>query len=81
MKRNEIDLQKSYYATTANNYDNQHLLDKDEHFLALNYLVGLINFHGFTSILDVGAGTGRAALFLNEKNSKLKIVSVEPVKE
>ena len=81
MKPDEIDLQKSYYATTANDYDNQHLLDKDEHFLALNYLAGLINFHGFTSILDVGAGTGRAALFLKEKDSKLKIVSVEPVKE
>lgn len=81
MKPDEIDLQKRYYATTANDYDNQHLLDKDEHFLALNYLEGLINFHGFTSILDVGAGTGRAALFLNERNSELRIVSVEPVKE
>jgi len=81
MNSDEIDLQKSYYANTASEYDHQHLLDKDEHFLALNYLQGLINFHGFTSILDVGAGTGRAALFLSEMNSDLKIVSVEPVKE
>jgi ubiquinone/menaquinone biosynthesis C-methylase UbiE len=81
MKPDETDLQKSYYATTASDYDHQHLLDKDEHFLALNYLEGLINFHGFTSVLDVGAGTGRAALFLRERNPELRVVSVEPVKE
>jgi ubiquinone/menaquinone biosynthesis C-methylase UbiE len=81
MKPDETKLQESYYAKTANDYDHQHLLDKDEHFLALNYLEGLINFHGFTSILDVGAGTGRAALFLSKMNSELRIVSVEPVKE
>jgi ubiquinone/menaquinone biosynthesis C-methylase UbiE len=81
MKQDEINLQKKYYATTANDYDQQHLLDKDEHFLALNYLAGIINFYGFTSILDVGAGTGRAALFLNNGNSNLRVISVEPVKE
>ena len=53
MNSDEMDLQKSYYTNTASEYDHQHLLDKDEHFLALNYLQGLINFHGFTSILDV----------------------------
>jgi SAM-dependent methyltransferase len=81
MKPDETKLQESYYAKTASDYDHQHLLDKDEHFLALNYLEGLINFHGFTSILDVGAGTGRAALFLRKMNSELRIVSIEPVKE
>jgi ubiquinone/menaquinone biosynthesis C-methylase UbiE len=81
VKQHETNLQKRYYATTASDYDNQHLLNADEHFLALNYLEGLINFHGFTSILDVGAGTGRAALFLKKINSELRIVSIEPVEE
>lgn len=81
MKPHETNLQKSYYAITASGYDNQHLSHTDEHFLGLNYLEGLIKFHGYTSILDVGAGTGRAALFLKKMNSELRILSIEPVEE
>jgi ubiquinone/menaquinone biosynthesis C-methylase UbiE len=79
MEFNAQDLQKEYYSTTAKQYDNQHLQLDDEHYLALNYLDGIIRFHNFKSILDIGAGTGRAALFLRERNPSLEIISIEPV--
>lgn len=79
MGMNPQDLQHEYYSTTAKDYDDKHLSHSDEHYLALNYLAGIIHFHNFESILDIGAGTGRAALFLREKNPRLKITSIEPV--
>lgn len=73
------ELQKEYYSKTAEEYDNQHLQHDDEHNLALNYLDGIIKFHNYKSILDIGAGTGRVALFLRERNPSLEITSIEPV--
>ena len=75
------EIQKNYYAKTANIYDSQHLSDGDEHYLALNYLDGLIKFHNVRTILDIGAGTGRVAIFLKERNPAVKIISIEPIEE
>ena len=75
------EIQKSYYAKTAVRYDSQHLSHGDEHYLALHYLDGLIKFNNFKTLLDIGAGTGRVALFLKKRNPDLKIISIEPVKE
>jgi ubiquinone/menaquinone biosynthesis C-methylase UbiE len=81
MEMNPQELQKEYYATTARDYDNQHLLHGGEHFLALNYLDGIIKFNNFKSVLDIGAGTGRVAFFLQQRNPEIKVISIEPVKE
>jgi ubiquinone/menaquinone biosynthesis C-methylase UbiE len=75
------DIQKNYYAKTADGYDSQHLSHGDEHYLALNYLDGLVKFNDIKTLLDIGAGTGRVALFLKKRNPALKIISIEPVKE
>lgn len=75
------EIQKSYYAKTADAYDSQHLSHGDEHYLALHYLDGLIKFNNVKTLLDVGGGTGRVALFLKKRNPELKIISIEPVKE
>jgi len=75
------EIQKSYYAKTANGYDSQYLSHGDEHYLALHYLDGLIKFNKVKTLLDIGAGTGRVALFLKKRNPELKIISIEPVKE
>jgi SAM-dependent methyltransferase len=74
-------VQKDYYATTSETYDLKHLNHGDEHYLALNYLDGIIKFYKYKSILDIGAGTGRAALFLKERNPDITIYSIEPVTE
>jgi len=58
-----------------------HLYQKGEHFLALSILAGMVDFLEVNSVLDVGAGTGRAMLYLKEHSSILKIKGVEPIAE
>ena len=71
-------IQSTYYRLTSEAYDEAHLSTGDEHYLALHYLSGLINFHGIKTILDVGAGTGRVAIFLKKHNPGIEILSIEP---
>lgn len=78
---NEIEIQRHWYAETANQYDLMHLKDKDEHFFALSFMVGMINHLDIRSILDVGSGTGRAVLYLKKVRPELRVVGIEPVRE
>lgn len=75
----ERQLQRDYYAATAREYDHEHIRDGDEHFVALRFLSGMLESLGAKSILDVGAGTGRAALFLKETNPSVTVRGIEPV--
>jgi ubiquinone/menaquinone biosynthesis C-methylase UbiE len=58
-----------------------HLDEKDEHFFALSFMVGVIDYLGIQSILDIGSGTGRAIQYLKIVRPELRLVGVEPVKE
>lgn len=78
---NEIEIQRGYYAETANKYDSMHLDENDEHFFALSLLVGAIDYLGIHSILDLGSGTGRAVLYLKKLRPELRVVGIEPVEE
>lgn len=77
----EVEIQRKYYAETSSRYDDMHVDPHDEHTLALNFLGAVVDFYGIESILDVGAGTGRAALHLKARHPHLRITSVEPVRE
>jgi ubiquinone/menaquinone biosynthesis C-methylase UbiE len=77
----EVAIQRAYYKSAAQSYDAGHVREKDEHFFALRFLEAAIDQYGITSVLDVGAGTGRVAHYLKAKRPALRIVSVEPVKE
>jgi ubiquinone/menaquinone biosynthesis C-methylase UbiE len=79
--KNEVEIQRQYYAATSADYDSMHFNDKDEHYFALRFLEGVIDFYEIKSILDLGAGTGRVAQYLKIKKPNLKIVSIEPVRE
>ncbi|MCX7353639.1 MAG: class I SAM-dependent methyltransferase [Alphaproteobacteria bacterium] len=81
MSNEEVSAQRAYYKSTARNYDSSHVNEKDEHYFALRFLEAAIDHYGIRSVLDVGAGTGRAACYLKEKHPALKVASVEPVKE
>ena len=81
MSNEEVSTQRAYYKDTAQQYDAAHVDERDEHYLALRFLDAAIDYYGITSVLDVGAGTGRVALHLKARHPGLKIVSVEPVKE
>lgn len=74
----DIDAQRRYYAETAAMYDRMHIEDGDEHFFALSWLSALIGHHGFSSLLDIGSGTGRAVIELKQRHA-IDCVGIEPV--
>jgi ubiquinone/menaquinone biosynthesis C-methylase UbiE len=69
--------QRAYYEATAHSYDTVHA--EREHIVALHLLAGYIEQAGVRSVLDVGAGTGRAMRFLKARFPDLVIKGVEPV--
>ena len=75
----EAEIQQKYYTETASQYDDQHLEDKDEHFFALSIMVGLFDYLGVKSVLDIGSGTGRALRYIQEHRPDIRIVGIEPV--
>ncbi|WP_353930480.1 class I SAM-dependent methyltransferase [Okeanomitos corallinicola TIOX110] len=77
----EINIQRQYYANTANLYDKIHNNQEQEHILGLHLLASYIEFYQIRSVLDVGAGTGRTILWLKRRFPNLIIKGIEPVKE
>jgi SAM-dependent methyltransferase len=77
----ETDIQREYYASTADRYDDMHLHVDDEQYFALGVLAGCLPFLQAKSVLDVGAGTGRALRYLAEARPGLTVRGVEPVAE
>lgn len=71
--------QQEYYSETAGRYDAAHIARDDEHERAIAILAALTRRREITSILDVGAGTGRAMLLLQDHFPQADIVGIEPV--
>jgi ubiquinone/menaquinone biosynthesis C-methylase UbiE len=77
---NEVSEQRRYYERTAQHYDSMHVDARDEHGKALNAFMGLAEVFGpVTSVLDVGAGTGRALKKLKDRWPDARVIGVEPV--
>jgi ubiquinone/menaquinone biosynthesis C-methylase UbiE len=72
-----VELQRAYYEATAAQYDAAHV--EREHVVALHLLSAFIELHGIRSVLDVGAGTGRAMRFLKARFPELVVKGIEPV--
>ena len=70
--------QQVYYAETAKSYDAAHL-HEPEHEIALAQMEGLVRFHGFESLLDVGSGTGRVLRRFQALQSTMQLAGIEPV--
>ncbi len=77
----QVELQRDYYAATADRYEALHVREHDEHGLALAWLAGLAAHYGARSVLDVGCGTGRAPLYLQRHQPDLRVLGVEPSAE
>lgn len=73
----EVEIQRQYYSQTANFYDEMHL--EKEHLLALHLLSAYIEYYQVQSVLDIGAGTGNAILWLKKRFPHLTIKGIEPV--
>jgi ubiquinone/menaquinone biosynthesis C-methylase UbiE len=72
-------IQEKYYATTASSYDEMHTSNEgDEHYCALTFIEMVSNIIDLRTLLDVGAGTGRAVRFFLERGKTIH--GVEPVK-
>ena len=76
----EIEIQRRYYAETANRYDSMHLDENDEHFFALSSMVGAIDYLGIQSILDIGSGTGRALQYVKKQRPSNSRRAIWPYK-
>ena len=75
-----VELQRAYYTETAGTYNSMHMEGNDpEQNLALSLMHGLSLFCQVESILDVGSGTGRVILSLQDKLPDVRIVGIEPV--
>lgn len=70
--------QRAYYERTAQHYEAMHVRADDEHGQALNRFAGLARRMAAVSVLDVGAGTGRALELLGAALPGVKLVGVEP---
>ncbi len=74
--------QRAYYQQTAGEYDQHHLGEESEHYEALVHITGYARALNARSILDVGAGTGRALSFLQAQlPGDTRLAGVEPVPE
>lgn len=74
-----VELQHRYYVAHAEQYDDSHCTGLDEHDRALALFAGLAGLVGCSSVLDVGAGTGRALRALQTRMPTVYMVGVEPV--
>ena len=73
------DIQRAHFAGAATNYDVGHA--GDEHDFALEWLCGCLAQSQAGSLLDVGAGTGRAMRAVAARFSSMVVMGVEPVTE
>jgi ubiquinone/menaquinone biosynthesis C-methylase UbiE len=78
MKDDAIARQQEYYSDTASKYDEMHSQDL-EHEVALAQLFGYLRHFAFSSLLDVGAGTGRVIRQARRHQLSTKVMGVEPV--
>lgn len=81
LRSNEVDLQRAYYADTAQSYDDVHVTEEGEHDFALQFMISVLEHFGISSILDIGSGTGRALIRIREQAPNVSTVGVEPSSE
>jgi ubiquinone/menaquinone biosynthesis C-methylase UbiE len=74
------EIQRRHYAATALHYD-EDFGETPEHELAMYILLGILDSLNTDSVLDVGAGTGRALKFFSARRPHLTVHGIEPVEE
>jgi len=76
-----IEIQRDYYAQTADRYDGMHGADNIEHTFALHFMLSACKYLGVKSILDIGSGTGRTLFGVKAAMPEVTVVGVEPSPE
>ena len=80
-QRPASEIQRQYYAETADSYDSMHVHVGDEHYFALGLMLAAVDFCEIESVLDIGSGTGRAIAHVKRHRPTLRVKGVEPVRE
>ncbi len=75
-----VQMQRRYYAETAAEYDAMHVHEGDDNPRTLKWVCSLLRMVEAQTVLDVGAGTGRAVRHLLDNMPGLTIRGIEPVK-
>jgi hypothetical protein len=78
---NAVELQRRYYAATADCYDEMHVRDDDEHGFALCFLLSVVEHFRIRSLLDIGSGTGRGLLKITTACPDITAMGIEPSPE
>ena len=81
MNADPVDLQRNYYAATADRYDDWHVHAEHEHNFALMFMISFLEKFSVNSVLDIGSGTGRALLEIKKALPGVKILGIEPSSE
>src|SRR5665213_810368 len=78
MASKAVDIQRAYYAATADRYDSMHVHGDDEHGFALRFLISATGHFGIRSILDIGSGTGRGIRTIKSALPGITALGIEP---
>jgi SAM-dependent methyltransferase len=73
--------QQAYYRDAAASYRASHEIIGSPHDRSLQFIARVLPSIGAQSLLDVGAGAGRALRFFSSRFSHLRLAGVEPVPE
>jgi ubiquinone/menaquinone biosynthesis C-methylase UbiE len=74
-----VQAQRQYYTDTAKVYDGMHAREAGDDYGNLKLICALLRVTGAHTVLDVGAGTGRAIRHLLDAIPDLEIRGIEPV--
>ena len=78
-QKTAVEIQRAYYAQTADRYDDMHLHGgDDEHQLALRFMASAVEPLDIRSILDIGCGTGRGLLTIKKAMPGATALGIEP---
>lgn len=80
-KTDAIQLQRDYYAKTAENYDQMRETEEASFGIALDFMIAMLPSLGARSILDIGSGTGRCILTIRQRCPDIHAVGIEPIAE
>jgi ubiquinone/menaquinone biosynthesis C-methylase UbiE len=73
-------VQHRYYTETAANYELMHAGEGDDDPEVMRAVCGLLRMIEPSSLLDVGAGTGRALRYFRDNGPEVRVRGVEPVR-
>jgi ubiquinone/menaquinone biosynthesis C-methylase UbiE len=74
-----VEIQRKYYADTAERYDSMHSLEGSSDPVVSKFLHGILRMLDVNSVLDVGTATGQNLRALKHAFPAIRVCGVEPV--